>query len=271
MRPSAPCASAASSSDLSGRPAGAAVRRRAREILPGPSSYHAPPDGVCRLLAPRGLVESRGSRGVDEPQRGVTAARAGRRDVPPVGVGSERSLHRVGLVVAGDEEPHLVAALEALEGETDAIGWRLGRVVHGNRDGVGKPLGGVVREERRYVTVGTHAEEHDVPGLLAVLPDRPAVRLGAGLGALGPVGAGHPVHLRRVETQRAQARLVVLGVVAIGVAGREVALVAVAFAAVAFFVVAFFAAVVFVAVALFAVVLFAVDFVAVDVAAEVEA
>ncbi len=81
-----------------------------------------------------------------------------------------------------------MAALEALEGQADAVGWRLGRVVHGDRDGVGDPLGGVVREERRDVTVGTHAEEHDVPGLLAVLPDRPGVRLGAGLGALGRVG-----------------------------------------------------------------------------------
>ena len=38
-------------------------------------------------------------------------------------------------------------------------------------------------------------------------------------------GPGDPVDLRRVEAERAEAGLVVLGVVAVGVPGREVALV----------------------------------------------
>ena len=135
--------------------------------------------------------------------------------------------HGVRLVGPADEEPDLARPLEALAGQRDPGRRRLGGVVHGDRGGVGRRRGRVVREERGDVPVGADAEHHDV--------EQRRRRAGAGrrrTPARSPrrrvagVGAGTRCTLRRVEPERVEPGGVVLGVVAVGVAGGQVALVA---------------------------------------------
>ena len=167
---------------------------------------------------------------------GVDGARYPKFDVMFLGVGPDGHVvhagarqgqsERSGLVGAGEHQPDAVRRVDHGEREAEPLGGWLRRRRLGDHDTLRLVDQGVVGEQRGDVSVGADAEHHDVEQATAELVQRRRVGLGAVLGGGALVGAGHPVHVGRVEPQGGEPGGVVLGVVAVGVARGQPALVA---------------------------------------------
>src|SRR5687767_1769576 len=96
-----------------------------------------------------------GGGGLVEPPDGLLTAYATGGGLADRPVGGERAGDRLGPAVAAGDEPHRATAIHRLEGEGDAVGWRLGGVVDGDGQRVAGLESSVPGEQRRAVAVGS--------------------------------------------------------------------------------------------------------------------